>query len=490
MFNHKTTGAQAHHVYGKALLRWGLRLIGIVSLVLWVGVSLVAAQDVQPPDQAPITADTAPTMDSSEPIQTADQTLLLDPTLATGVTLTTSDLGSSPDTRALALLATGAGVVAGAGLLTRGGSHTAQTTASAQVYPTQFVQDDPDTPPGQDGALLAQTADDAADDPSLGGTVASTGIDFIPVIGEIKGFIEVFTGTDLVTGEDLGHWRWAGLAGIIGLNEIRLLRHGDTAIDAISFGGRNLDHIGDVADQLRAGASATDLIRAGVAPSDLIRAGASADDLVESGHLLRHDEWRQLIDNPPPGRTADDMRYQRYRQRSLDEGETPLARNEWDEASARIRENSARGRLDEDNTLDELGINNNNYSTTPSGQPRDVVRYDTTIDGRPVSVRPDGVSDSHWIDVKSTTDTQYFTEQLRAQAQGAQEAGRRLAVVLTNGGEAVRPSGPLSDAADVFFRNSETGNWARWDVRANNGLGGWIDITADQARRMMGGVTP
>jgi hypothetical protein len=38
--------------------------------------------------------------------------------------------------------------------------------------------------------------------------------------------IEVFTGCDLVTGEDLGWWR---LAGIIGLSELRHLRHADDA---------------------------------------------------------------------------------------------------------------------------------------------------------------------------------------------------------------------------------------------------------------------
>lgn len=486
MFHHKAISAQARRVYSKPLIRWALRLIGIISMVLWFGVSLVTAQDVQPPDQAPITADTAPTGDSATPGQMADQTLLVDPTLTTGVALTASDLGGSPDTRALALLATSAGAVAGAGLLTRSGGNVAQTTTSAQVYPTQFVPNDADTPTEQDGTLLAQTADD----PSLGGTAASIGADLTPFVGEIKGLIEVFTGTDLVTGEELGHWRWAGLAGIVGLNEIRLLRYGDEAADIIRFGGRNLNHIGDVADQLRAGSSVTDLLRAGVAPSDLIRAGATADDLLDAGRPLTNRQWRQLIDNPPPGRTADDMRYQRYRQTTLEEGRTPSARTRWDEQNARLRENSARGRLSEDQALESVGVNNNNYTTTASGQPRDVVRYDTRIDGRPISVRPDGVSGSHWIDVKSTSGTQYYTEQLRAQAQGAQEAGRRLAVVLTNSGEAVRPSGPLGDAADVFFRNSETGSWARWNIRANNGQGGWVDITADQARRMLGGTTP
>ncbi len=53
---------------------------------------------------------------------------------------------------------------------------------------------------------------------------AGAGVDFSPVGGDLKGFIEVFTGRDLVTGEDLGAWRWAGL---VFLSELRHLRHAD-----------------------------------------------------------------------------------------------------------------------------------------------------------------------------------------------------------------------------------------------------------------------
>jgi RHS repeat-associated protein len=51
-------------------------------------------------------------------------------------------------------------------------------------------------------------------------------VDATPIVGDAKGLIEVFTGCDLVTGEDLGWWR---LAGIIGLSELRHLRHADDA---------------------------------------------------------------------------------------------------------------------------------------------------------------------------------------------------------------------------------------------------------------------
>ena len=52
-------------------------------------------------------------------------------------------------------------------------------------------------------------------------------LDFIPVVGDVKGLIEVFTGCDLVTGEDLGHWRWAGL---LFMSELRSVRHVDAVV--------------------------------------------------------------------------------------------------------------------------------------------------------------------------------------------------------------------------------------------------------------------
>jgi RHS repeat-associated protein len=56
---------------------------------------------------------------------------------------------------------------------------------------------------------------------------AGAGLDVAPVTGDIKGFLEVFTGCDLVTGEDLGAWRWAGLVPFAGprLRKLRMVRH-------------------------------------------------------------------------------------------------------------------------------------------------------------------------------------------------------------------------------------------------------------------------
>jgi RHS repeat-associated protein len=59
--------------------------------------------------------------------------------------------------------------------------------------------------------------------------------DLTPGVGDLKGLVEVGTGTDLATGEELGNWRWLGLAG---LSELRHLRHADEAVDVIKAASR------------------------------------------------------------------------------------------------------------------------------------------------------------------------------------------------------------------------------------------------------------
>jgi RHS repeat-associated protein len=66
---------------------------------------------------------------------------------------------------------------------------------------------------------------------------AGAGLDVAPVTGDIKGFLEVFTGCDLVTGEDLGAWRWAGLVPFAGprLRVLRSLRHADEIVSGMRY---------------------------------------------------------------------------------------------------------------------------------------------------------------------------------------------------------------------------------------------------------------
>jgi hypothetical protein len=94
-----------------------------------------------------------------------------------------------------------------------------------QNYRTKCYWMDPDPPPCP--TCIAQGA--------------SLTVDFIPVVGDVKGLAEVFTGRDLITGEGLGNWRWLGL---LGLSE---LRHVDEVASLARGGFKYLRHLDNAA---------------------------------------------------------------------------------------------------------------------------------------------------------------------------------------------------------------------------------------------------
>lgn len=179
------------------------------------------------------------------------------------------------------------------------------------------------------GTAAAQASDDSiprsgsdtgGGEESGGGGWFSAGLDFIPFVGEAKGLIEVFTGKDLVTGEDLGAWRWAGLAGLIGLNEIKHLRHTDEVVDAVG-GVRRSE---DVIDTGRAAGRTADCLTSrpsrrgpGLAAPLRDRCG----EVREAFRFLKNsgvDEqrWQEIADAFGPGmyteRLAQDLKVYRY----------------------------------------------------------------------------------------------------------------------------------------------------------------------------------
>lgn len=80
--------------------------------------------------------------------------------------------------------------------------------------------------------------------PSAALIAAGLAADFTPVVGELKGLVEIFTGRDLVTGEELGMWRFAGILGLVGLNEVKHLRHAGKLPDVARGTGAFLKGIG------------------------------------------------------------------------------------------------------------------------------------------------------------------------------------------------------------------------------------------------------
>lgn len=245
-------------------------------------------------------------------------------------------------------------------------------------------------------------------------------------------------------------------------------------------------------------------------PIDIVRESPTRetlDALLAKDTPLSKSDWRTLIDNPPAGSTADDIRYLRYLQEKQQAGQQALGRNEWQQQKDRLEANTNRGRQDEDQTLTEVGIDNNNYTVGANGEPRSVVTYESPTlkdaNGNPVTTRPDAVTDKYWIDVKSVSQdsqnqTYYNTDQLRAQKEGAAAAGKKSAVILTSEADTPRPSGPLSQpqtGADIVYLRQYTRNpdgsvsttWYRWDVRANNGDGGWVQVTEQSVQTELGG---
>lgn len=157
------------------------------------------------------------------------------------------------------------------------------------------------------------------DDKGWGWNVVSIGLDFIPGVGEVKGLIEVFTGEDLVTGEDLGNWRWAGLAGLVGLNEIKYLRYGDDVVEAGSGLIRHGDDVVDAGSD--AGRHADDIplpcpigsVPRGKMPG-LAKPVAGRCNLAADG---------KFVDDPL------EEAYQDYLARKQKAGETPRSREDW-----------------------------------------------------------------------------------------------------------------------------------------------------------------
>ena len=87
--------------------------------------------------------------------------------------------------------------------------------------------------------VTPRAPDDAVDNVwAFAGSLVATTLDFMPVQGDAKGFGDAFTGSDLVTGESLGNWRYLGL---LGISE---LRHLDETADVLRLASRRFGNIG------------------------------------------------------------------------------------------------------------------------------------------------------------------------------------------------------------------------------------------------------
>jgi len=171
-------------------------------------------------------------------------------------------------------------------------------------------------------------------------------VDFIPIVGDVKGLIEMRTGRDLFTGEELAPWeRSLGLIGLLpGGDLVRLVGVGSDVIGSAGSVGRNIDAIGGVrgagrsfdgADGLGAGRGVdsaggtrgVDSDGGGLPP---LRGDGPSSDLPP---LRRGDDGADIGVGPGPRQAGDPVAHRSHRpdldnavNRYLDDGATPAQR--------------------------------------------------------------------------------------------------------------------------------------------------------------------
>ena len=126
----------------------------------------------------------------------------------------------------------------------------------------------------------------------LFGVALSMALDFVPVVGTIKGVIEAVTGRDLITGQEL-EW-WERLLGVV-----PVLGGAAGVVGSVSRGARALDDVGDLG---RAADNFSDLGRAADRASDL-PTGARYVDNVDPADARVYDQIRNTAGDT--GRIAD-----------------------------------------------------------------------------------------------------------------------------------------------------------------------------------------
>jgi hypothetical protein len=224
---------------------------------------------------------------------------------------------------------------------------------------------------------------------------------------------------------------------------------------------------------------------------------ATPADVGEDGLTAAQRAWfRKRIDRlePHSPAKADRLRFQRHRLSraqkagTLDPAEVRKFQNtqrrlENRVSGTQLRANARRGLAHEDVALRDLKLPNNNTSTAP---------WTHTHDG--VTTRPDSFTRKASVEVKSTSDVQYRTTQIRTQ----QTAGRHVTVITGGPSSGVRPSGPLTDPVilqkpggspvvlkpRILHRDPATGGWSMWDRKLAAG-GGWRPISKSSARRLV-----
>jgi hypothetical protein len=199
--------------------------------------------------------------------------------------------------------------------------------------------------------------------------------------------------------------------------------------------------------------------------------------------------YRNLIDNPPAGKTADQARFERYLQAAKNEGRPPLPESKWKTLKDQLEKNRKFG-IEQENRAREgvkkftgRDLKNNNAGEVFQPTVKD------PKSGRSVATRPDSVASNaeSKIDLvhdhKTVTGSDkvvYETEQIRAQKQlVAGGKGDHIVSISTDKPKFTkippepRPSGPLANRSQVVYTTKEGLVTHTWVVDIQRKGGGY-----------------
>ena len=187
----------------------------------------------------------------------------------------------------------------------------------------------------------------------------------------------------------------------------------------------------------------------------------------------QRDHFRQLIDNPPAGKTADRMRFERNQVARKNRNLPDLPEPKWEAAKTQVSKNRQFG-IDQENKAREgvkkfekrLDLKNNNEGN---------VLVDTVKDpktGKPVTTRPDSIGENAKKEVDFVHDHKtvtgkdkvvYNTSQIRGERELLPKTGegKHVVSVSTNKPKLSkippepRPSEPLGKSSTVYYTNPQ-----------------------------------
>jgi hypothetical protein len=206
-------------------------------------------------------------------------------------------------------------------------------------------------------------------------------------------------------------------------------------------------------------------------------------------------EFRNKIDNPPEGQTADDMRFERYKQRLRNQGradelEEPNLREKWDASKERLEANRERGAEQEDNGREALkkAIGRPDLRNNNAGEVEQATFKDPET-GKDVTTRPDSIATNEKGEVDVVHDHKdlsgkekvvYDTEQMRAERKMITASdGKHYVTVssnepnLTGSPPVPRPSAPLAEKSTIIYSDQGGQPTHQWVVKDSLPGGGY-----------------